>query len=214
MRSYRQYCSLARALDVVGDRWNLLIVRELSLRGPCRYSDLLEGLPGIATNLLAERLRTLETAGVIAREQAPPPVASTLFTLTERGEALHPVLRELGRWGIPLMLEPEGADEFRSRWLEFPAQHFLTDTAPERAPIAIELRTGDEPVTVHAAGGKIDTKIGPAPAPDLVLEGTPRVVLGLLTGQLELEDARALGLRWEGDAETLERVRPRPGALA
>ena len=82
MRSYGQYCALAKALDVLGDRWTLLIVRELMLAGPSRYTDLRNGLPGIATNLLSDRLRELEAAGVVAREQAPPPVATTLFSLT------------------------------------------------------------------------------------------------------------------------------------
>ncbi|HEY6225275.1 MAG TPA: helix-turn-helix domain-containing protein, partial [Gemmatimonadales bacterium] len=82
MRTYAQYCGLARALDVVGDRWTLLIVRELLLRESCRYTDLLSGLPGIATNLLAGRLADLEAAGVIVREEAPPPIATTIYRLT------------------------------------------------------------------------------------------------------------------------------------
>ena len=92
MRSYGQYCSIAKALDVVGDRWTLLIIRELLIRGACRYTDLKDGLPGIATNLLADRLRELESAGLIRREEAPPPVATTLFHLTEAGAALLPVV--------------------------------------------------------------------------------------------------------------------------
>src|SRR5215831_16134982 len=103
MRTYGQYCSVAKALDVVGDRWTLLIVRELALQGPCRYTDLRNGLPGIATNLLAARLRELEAAGVVRREEAPPPIATTLFHLTARGEELRPVLEALTRWGVPLM---------------------------------------------------------------------------------------------------------------
>src|ERR1700730_780738 len=105
MRTYGQYCSLAKALDLLGDRWTLLLVRELSLRGPSRYTDLRAGLPGVATNLLADRLRELEAAGVVAREEAAPPVATTLFRLTPRGEELKGALHELGRWGIPLMAE-------------------------------------------------------------------------------------------------------------
>jgi DNA-binding HxlR family transcriptional regulator len=91
VRHYGQYCALARALDVVGDRWTLLIIRELSIR-PCRYTDLRDGLPGIATNLLADRLKSLEAAGVIASEAAPPPVATTLYRLTDRGMALLPAM--------------------------------------------------------------------------------------------------------------------------
>src|SRR5215472_2870335 len=116
MRSYDQYCAAARALDVVGDRWTLLIVRELMVQQPCRYTDLQFGLPGIATNLLADRLRHLEEHGVITREAAPPPVATTLFRLTPRGEALRPVLTALGEWGAPLLRDADDA-VFRSHWL-------------------------------------------------------------------------------------------------
>src|SRR5437867_2184126 len=103
MRSYGQLCSVAKALDVVGDRWTLLIVRELLLRGACRYTDLRDGLPGIATNLLADRLRELEGAGLVSREEAPPPIATTLFHLTQRGKDLEPVMLSIGRWGSPLL---------------------------------------------------------------------------------------------------------------
>ncbi|MFE2481583.1 winged helix-turn-helix transcriptional regulator [Streptomyces sp. NPDC059389] len=102
MRTYGQYCGIAKTLDTVGDRWTLLIVRELFALGPCRHTDLRNGLPGIASNLLVDRLRELEEAGLIHREAAPPPVATTLFSLTERGRELEPVLRELSRWGMPL----------------------------------------------------------------------------------------------------------------
>src|ERR1043166_1224286 len=112
MRSYNQFCAVAKSLDVVGERWTLLIVRELMLRGPSRYTDLREGLPGIATNLLADRLRDLEREGIVAREDAPPPVATTLFSLTPRGADLKPVIDSLGRWGAPLMVEPTGDEEF------------------------------------------------------------------------------------------------------
>src|SRR6202000_2045921 len=101
-----KFYALANALDVVGDRWTLLIVRELQIQGPCRYTDLRNGLPGIATNLLSDRLRELETAELIRREQAPPPVATTLFHLTEAGRELEQVLYTLGRWGLRYMRRP------------------------------------------------------------------------------------------------------------
>src|SRR5882724_13686377 len=117
MRSYKQYCAIAKALDVIGDRWNMLIVRELLLQGACRYTDLHDGLPGIATNLLAERLRDLESDGIITREEAPPPIATTLFQLTPRGLELKDIIAELGRWGAPLMTEPDKDDVHRDYWL-------------------------------------------------------------------------------------------------
>ena len=133
MRTYRQYCSIAKALDIVGDRWTLLIVREMLVRGPARYTDIREGVPGIATNLLADRLRELIREGLVSRRDAPPPVAATVFELTERGRELEPVLLALGRWGAPYMSDgPSEDDQFRSRWLAWPAAMFLTDGEPER----------------------------------------------------------------------------------
>ena len=208
MRSYRQYCSVAKALDLVGDRWNLLIVRELLLRGACRYTDLLRGLPGIATNLLADRLRELEQAQIVSREQAPPPIATTLFRLTPRGEQLESVLVELGRWGAPLMTEPAEEDAYRGHWLALPVQLYLEDREPDSPPVRIELRTGDEPITVETIDGSARTRPGPASDPDLILTGTPRLVLGVLTGRLDLATARASGLEYQGDTKTLRRLRP------
>ena len=128
MRSYGQYCSVAKALDAVGDRWTLLIIRELLLQGPCRYTDLRNGLPGIATNLLSDRLRELEAAGLVRREEAAPPVATTLFSLTEAGAGLEPSLEALGAWGIRYMAQPADGDEFRSHWFTFPVALFLHDS--------------------------------------------------------------------------------------
>jgi DNA-binding HxlR family transcriptional regulator len=214
MRSYGQYCSLAKTLDVVGDRWTLLIVRELLLRGASRYTDLRNGLPGIATNLLAERLRELERAGIVAREKAPPPIATTLFRLTERGMELEPAVKELGRWGKPLMREPAESDEFRSHWLALPAELFLTDRTPDEPPITIELRTSEEPMLIETVDGGARARSGPAEDPDAVLAGPPQLVLGALTGMLDLADAKARGLRFEGDAAALRRVQPELAAAA
>jgi len=143
LRSYRQFCGLARALDLVGERWTLLIVRELLL-GPRRYTDLLNGLPGIATNLLATRLASMEEAALIARDEAPPPVATTLYHLTPRGEELRPVIDALGRWARPLMAEGMKGDAFRAEWMALPTQLYLTDRDPDRAPVAVEVRSGQQ----------------------------------------------------------------------
>jgi len=179
---------VAKALDVVGDRWSLLIVRELMLQGPCRYTDLLNGLPGIATNLLADRLRELEQAGVVRREAAPPPVATTLFHLTPAGEELEPVVRAFGRLGVRFMPQPTGHEQFRSHWLALPISEFLQDSDPRGAPIAIELQTGDQPVTIEAQSGELRTRLGAAGSPDLVLSGPPLLILGVLSARLSQTD--------------------------
>jgi DNA-binding HxlR family transcriptional regulator len=213
MRTYGQYCGLAKALDLVGDRWTLLIVRELLIRGRCRYTDLRDGLPGIATNLLASRLADLEAAGILRRESAPPPVASALYELTPRGAALERVIEALGRWAGPLLTAPTRREAFRSHWLALPLQLYLADRSPSRSPITVELRAGPEPVTLETTGGRIRVRPGRAPDPDVVLTGPPELVMGLLMGRIGLPKARASGLRCDGDAALLRRLRPRPAAL-
>jgi DNA-binding HxlR family transcriptional regulator len=104
-RRYHQFCPLAKALDVIGERWTLLIVREL-LSGPKRYTDLRAALPGLATDLLATRLRELQDNGLIDRREVPPPTPATVYELTSRGRALKPVIAELAHWGRPLLREP------------------------------------------------------------------------------------------------------------
>jgi DNA-binding HxlR family transcriptional regulator len=207
MRSYGQYCAAAKALDVVGDRWTLLIVRELLLRGGCRYTDLQHGLPGIATNLLIERLKELEEQGLVRREAVPPPVATTLYDLTAAGRELEPVLRALAGWGVRFMPFPTGNEVFRSAWLAFPVSWFLQDGEPDGPPATIEVRTAEQPVVIEVGGGEITTHLGTAPSPDLVLEGDPPMVLGVLSGMLKLADARQLGLRTEGSTTVLRRLR-------
>ena len=143
MRSYGQFCALARALDIVGDRWTLLIIRELGIR-PCRYRDLQDGLPGIATNLLADRLRALEDNGLVVTEEAPPPVSATLYRLTERGAELLPTLHSLGGWGEREMLRGQGDDAFRAHWLTMPVESFTGGIDPtDVAPLRVRLDTAD-----------------------------------------------------------------------
>jgi DNA-binding HxlR family transcriptional regulator len=203
MRSYAEYCSVAKSLDVIGDRWTLLIVRELTLRGASRYTDLRNGLPGIASNLLADRLRELEEAGVVAREQAPPPIATTLFRLTPRGEALKPVLDELMRWGLPLMVQQDERDAVRSHWLAGALEVMLSDCRPDGPPVTIELQPGDEPIAVALHDGAVDVTTGAADQPDLTVSGPPRSIMGLLLGLVPRD---ATDLRVEGDAAVLDRI--------
>jgi DNA-binding HxlR family transcriptional regulator len=206
MRSYAEYCAMAKSLDVVGDRWTLLIVRELALRGASRYTDLRNGLPGIATNLLADRLRELERASVIAREDAPPPVATALFRLTPRGEELRPVLEGLVRWGIPLMEKQDPDDAVRSHWLAWALELLLRDRQPEGPPFAIELHTGDRPIVIEAREGAIRTRLDPADDPDATLAGPPTPILGLLLGLHQIADAEAQGVTYQGDPALLDRI--------
>ena len=210
MRSYNQYCAIAKALDVIGDRWNMLIVRELMLQGACRYTDLHNGLPGIASNLLAERLRDLEREGIVAREEAPPPIATTLFRLTPRGQALDSTLRELARWGAPLMTQPAEQDAYRGRWLALTLGLIVSDRAPDEPPVTIELRTGEEEITVETRDGNVHALPGAAEKPDLILTGPPQLLVGVLTGQLDLTTARARGLQTRGNAKILSRLQPEP----
>src|ERR687886_123195 len=114
-RSYNQYCAVARALDIVGERWTLLVAREL-LTGPKRFKDLLEGLPGIGTNLLAARLKNLEGFGILRRTTLPPPAGSKVYELTELGRSLEPVITALGRWGLKFLDTPGQGDDLRPAW--------------------------------------------------------------------------------------------------
>ena len=216
MRSYDEYCALAKSLDVVGDRWTLLIVRELELRGACRYTDLRNGLPGIATNLLADRLRDLENEGLVAREEAPPPIASTLFRLTPRGAELRPVLESLVRWGMPFMTEDNAGDAVRSHWLAWAIELLLTDRRPDAAPVTIEVRAGDQPFVLETRDGKIVTRLGPAGdgGADATITGEPRPVMGLLLGILGVREAKAVGVSYVGDPAILERIGADPALVA
>src|ERR1700733_13953472 len=208
MRSYGQYCSIAKALDVVGDRWTLLIIRELLIRGACRYTDLKDGLPGIATNLLADRLRELESAGLIRREEAPPPVATTLFHLTDTGASLLPVIEAIARWGIEFMVTRVEGDQFRGHWFASRGAFFREAREPDGPPVSIELRTDSSPAVIEVAGGSVSTRLGTAQAPDIVLTGTPPLILALITGKLTAAEAVGRGLDISGDAAVLRRVLP------
>ena len=210
MKRYGHACALARALDVVGDRWSLLIVRELLLREQCRYTDLKSGLPGIATNLLADRLRELESAGVIRRHEAPPPIATTVFELTDRGRALERAVIALGLWGAPLLGAAAPRDHVRLYWYGLWARHALTDHSPERPGATLELRaTGDEvPLILEVGNGAVRTRVRRRTEPDAILTGPVRAVAALLTGRSSLAAGRRKGVRYTGDPAILARVQP------
>jgi DNA-binding HxlR family transcriptional regulator len=204
MKSYGEYCALARALDVVGDRWSLLIVRELMAR-PCRYTDLRDGLPGIATNLLAGRLRQLIEASIVTAVEEPPPIATTVYRLTERGQALRGALYELVRWGAPLMIEPQGDQEFRSRWMGLGVEGFFAGRAGS-VEATIQLNAGEEPWIVRIGNGQVHSAPGTAEEPDLTITGSPQLVLGLLVGYVSPADLPGTGAELTGDPSILTRL--------
>jgi DNA-binding HxlR family transcriptional regulator len=205
MRSYAQYCGLAKALDVVGDRWTLLIVRELLIAGPCRYTDLLDGLPGIATNLLTGRLAQLEAAGLVTQAGGRP-AEKTLYRLTPRGEELRPVIRALGSWARPLLRKRARGEAFRGHWLALPLELYLSDRTPRRRDIAIEIRCGDETLVLEAKKGEIRVRPGSVPHPDATMSGPPELILGVLLGRFGLTAGRARGLHYQGDPKLLRRL--------
>jgi DNA-binding HxlR family transcriptional regulator len=183
-------------------------VRELLLRGPSRYTDLRNGLPGIATNLLADRLQELERVGVVAREEAPPPVATTLFSLTSRGRDLDAVLRELGRWGLPLMGEQGPNEAFESHWLALPVQLFLRDRTPDQDPVTIEVRIGDQPLFIEVGAGAVAVLNRHDGDVDVTVSGEVPQILQLLSGRTSIPQARRRGVRIRGSQQALTRVLP------
>jgi DNA-binding HxlR family transcriptional regulator len=201
MRSYGQYCGLARGLDLIGDRWVLLVVREL-LNGPRRYGELLDGLPGIATNLLSERLRTMQTTGLVTRTE------DDRYALTEWGQGLREVVFAIGRWAYPLMGELEEGETFRSHWIAHPVEALFPGVDPARPELTIEIRCGGQPMTIHSRDGLVRVDPGPAAAPDLVLTGPPDAAIGLLAHRIDAAEAKVRGVAVTGDVRLLRRLRP------
>jgi DNA-binding HxlR family transcriptional regulator len=191
-KHYEQYCPVAHALERVGERWSLLIVREL-LKGPKRYTDLSAALPRIGTNVLAARLKDLEAAGIVAKRRLPPPAPAQVYELTAYGVALKPVVRELARWGLQSMPPPGEDDEFVPGWLPDALDTLFAPVAPDGS---FEFHIGDE------VGSLVDGQAaaGPAEHPDVLLTATPAAFYFLVTER-----------RWddneiEGDRELLERL--------
>ena len=203
MKSYQQACPVAQGLDVLGDRWTLLVLRELLIQGPCRYTDLARGLPGIATSVLADRLRSLEEAGLIRREAAPPPVATTLFHLTQAGRAVEPVLVAIGRWGVENLDRPGPDAQAQIQWFPFAASMYLRDHATDRLPLVIQLETPIGTAVVEVTEGEVRTRVGTESSPDLTIKGRPDDIIDFLSGKVPLAEARSRGLALVGDPAIL-----------
>jgi DNA-binding HxlR family transcriptional regulator/putative sterol carrier protein len=204
-RGYGQYCAISGALDVLGERWTLLIVRDLFL-GPKRYTDLREGLPGIATDLLTARLRTLEGAGLVRRRTLPRPAPATVYELTERGRLLGPVLRGLAQVGFTLLHEvPGDADVPPERLALALRAAFRPDAAPEH-DTTCQLELDDEPFVLAVRGGELDVGRGTTSDADLTLRSDPVTLIRLLQGGTTVDEALASRrLAAEGPRAALDR---------
>jgi DNA-binding HxlR family transcriptional regulator len=200
-RSYGHYCGLARALDVVGDRWNLLIVRQL-LMGPARYRELADGLPGIATNLLSDRLRNLETAGVVERRPAPTGNA-VVYALTPWGAELRGPIEGLIRWSTPLMTSGPGADPFLPEWLAIALPALLNRAWSAAGPSpTIGLVIDEHLFQVRGTSDGLEVARHDGRPLAAVLRADPAIILGMAAGELTLDDVReTVGI--EGDERAL-----------
>ncbi|MGV9802931.1 winged helix-turn-helix transcriptional regulator [Mycobacterium sp. NPDC003449] len=205
MRSYGQYCGLARSLEVVGDRWNLLIVRQL-LIAPARYRDLIGGLPGIATNLLSDRLRDLEAAGVVERRLAGEG-SVVEYALTPWGAELRHPIESLIRWSTPLMVRGPDGDSFRPEWLALAVPALLAARVTIRRSATVGLGIGDRTFQLRATRSGFEVDPHDGRALDATLRAEPTCILGLAAGALTLVDAVALGLvQIDGDESVVRTV--------
>jgi DNA-binding HxlR family transcriptional regulator len=191
-RRYDRYCPMAHALDLIGERWALLVVLEL-MHGVKRYSDLAEALPGIGTNILAARLRDLEAHGIVTRRTLPPPAASRVYDLTDYGRELKPVMRELALWGARSLGPPTDEDQLFEGWIANAVDCVLAPIAP---PGHFEFRAGDDVASL------IDgtAQAGSVGEPDVVVSGTPETIYYMFVDRrLDLVDV-------EGDRALLEQL--------
>ncbi|MER5683642.1 helix-turn-helix domain-containing protein [Streptomyces sp. NPDC002205] len=187
-RSYDQFCATARALDSVGDRWTLLIVREL-LAGPRRYTDLHADLPGVSTDVLASRLKDMEQSGLATRRRLPPPAAASVYQLTERGHALLPVLAALAEWGAPAIGERRPTDAVRAHWFALPLLRVLDGLAHEGV-VEVHLDEGEFHVQLGGpAGGEGVYGDGPAAHADARITLDVELCLALGRGECTLAEA-------------------------
>ena len=203
-RSYGDRCGIARALDLIGERWALLVIRELML-GPKRFTDLRAGLPQIGPDVLAQRLRELEQAGVVQRRKLPPPAASRVYELTSWGEALEPAVLALGRWGsrAPFLA---GSAAFGADSAMLALKTLFAPAAAEGFEARVALRLGQDDFGAHVAAGRLEVARGEPNDPDAVIETEPATLAALLWHGGELQPALDAGkLKLEGDHAAAKR---------
>lgn len=205
-RSYNQYCPLARTLDVLGERWTLLIVREL-LSGPKRFKDLQDALIGIGTNLLSNRLKDMERNGLVARAKLPPPGVASVYELTKQGRRLDQTLLALVRWGATLMAAPRKEDEhFLPHW----SMHGMLSTFRPALAIGIdetyEFHVDEEVFHLHVQNGRASGDMGKGHQPCLVWESDPESFMSLALNLISPEEAVKRGYLKQGNVALLKRM--------
>jgi len=203
-RTYGDRCGVARALDLVGERWALLVVRELLL-GPKRFTDLRAGLPHVSPDILSQRLRQLEESGLVRRGKLPPPAGSRIYELTPRGRELEPIVVALGRWGSATPLPP-GDAEMSADAVVIALKSLFAPDAAAGISASYELGLGERRFRVRLADGRIELAQGPAEAPDATIETDPVTLATLLWHGRDLSEARGSGaVAVSGDARAVRR---------
>jgi DNA-binding HxlR family transcriptional regulator len=212
MRTYGDGCGIAHALDLVGERWALLVVRELLL-GPKRFTDLRSGLPSASPNVLSQRLRELEGAAIVRRRRLPPPAGSWVYELTDWGRELKPIVLSLGTWAVRSPSFPSDAPVGTDSVVLALGTFFDAGAAGE-LDARYELRLDDSTFHVHIADGTIELDRGPAEYPDAIVETEAATFSAVVWNGRELTDAQRAGdIRIEGDRRAVDRLLglfPRP----
>lgn len=201
---YAQFCPVARAAELLGERWTLLLVREL-LVGPKRFSDLRRACPGLSPSVLSERLERLERRRVVARRKLPPPAASAVYELDEAGRALVPVMIELGRWGTRFLLPPTPGDHFEPDWLRVALRVYAARSPSPARRVVVRVGAAPDEVVMTLEGGPSGTQVrdGAEPA-DVALRASPSALLRLAAGLLDARAALDAGeIEVEGDPAAL-----------
>ena len=201
---YTQFCPLARAAEILGERWTLLVVRELLL-GPRRFSDFAGPLPGISPSVLASRLGSLERHGLVERRSLPPPAPASVYALTPLGEGLRPVVIELGRWGAQLLGQPAPGEHFEPAWVELGLEMCCRRSATPERRFRVSVPTGAHELEFDVRGGPEGTRVARGSAEfEVALRAEALVVMGLATGELGVDAALDSGaLRASGDLAAL-----------
>jgi DNA-binding HxlR family transcriptional regulator len=188
--AYEQYCPAARALEIVGERWTLLVARELLL-GPRRFTDLMDGLPGISANVLSSRLKNLEGEGLVSKRTLPAPAASTVYELTDQALGLARVLTAMADWGMGMLGRPRKGDKVRGAWIVLGIT--VTTPVPDLDDATYELHVDGELLEVDVRDGRLQPRHGAATDPVAVITIGATTLADLAFGRLDLDAALARG---------------------